>query len=72
MYGGLGDRHSFGLRHTSHYAGPVVTWALPRGPELRFSPNFGLNGNSNGFLFRFTVSYEIEQFLSQLKRHSKL
>jgi len=71
MYGGLGDRHSFGLHDTSHYAGPVVTWALPRGPELRFSPNFGLNGNSNGFLFRFTVSYEIEQFLSQVKRHSK-
>ena len=72
MYGGLGDRHSFGLNDTSHYAGPVVTWALPRGPELRFSPNFGLNGNSNGFLFRFTVSYEIKQFLSQVKRHSKL
>ena len=71
MYGGLGDGHSFGLHDTSHYAGPVVTWALPRGPELRFSPNFGLNSNSNGFLFRFTVSYEIEQFLSQVKRHSK-
>jgi hypothetical protein len=72
MYGGLGNRHSFGLHDTSHYAGPVVTWARPRGPELRFSPNFGLNGNSHGFLFRFAVSYEIEQFLSQVKRHSKL
>ena len=72
MYGGLGDRHSFGINDTSHYAGPVVTCALPRGPELRFSPNFGLNGNSNGLLFGFTVSYEIEQFLSQMKRHSKL
>ena len=72
MYDGLGDRHSFGLNDTSHYAGPVVTWVLPRGPELRFSPNFGLNGNSNGLLFGFTVSYEIEQFLSQMKRHSKL
>jgi hypothetical protein len=67
MYGGLGDRHSFGLHDTSHYAGPLVTWALPKGPELRFSPNFGLNGNSNGFLLRFMVSYEIEQFLSRLK-----
>ena len=38
MYDGLGDRHRFGLNDTSHYAGPVVTWALPRGPELRFSP----------------------------------
>jgi len=67
MYGGLGDRHSFGLHDTSHYAGPVVTWSIPKGPELRFSPNFGLNGNSNGFLFRFMVSYEIEHFLSGLK-----
>jgi len=72
MYGGLGDRYSFGFNDTSHYAGPVLTWILPRGPELRFSPNFGLDGNSNGCLFRFTVSYEIEQFLSQLKRRSKL
>ena len=72
MYGGLGDGHRFGLNHTSHYAGPVLTWALPRGPELRFSPNFGLNGNSDGCLFRFTVSYEIERFLSRLKRRSKL
>jgi len=66
------DRSALQLNDTSHYAGPVVTWALSRGPELRFSPNFGLNGNSNGFLFRFTVSYEIEQFLSQVRRHSKL
>jgi hypothetical protein len=72
MYGGLGNRRSFGLNDTAHYAGPVLTWALARGPELRFSPNFGLNRNSNGFLFRFTVSYEIERFLSQLKRRSKV
>ena len=68
MYGGLGDRHSFGLRDTSHYLGPVVTFDTPKGPSLRFSPNFGLNGNSNGFLFRFMISYEIEQFLSKLKK----
>ncbi len=67
MYGGLGDRHSFDLQDTSHYAGPVVTWSIPKGPELRFSPNFGLNGNSNGFLFRFMISYEIEHVFSRLK-----
>lgn len=67
MYGGLGDRHSFGLQNTSHYAGPVITWAIPKGPELRFSPNFGLSRNSNGFLFRFMVSYEIDHFLSRFK-----
>jgi hypothetical protein len=65
MYGGLGDRHSFGLHDTSHYAGPVLTWDIPSGPTLRFSPNFGLNRNSNGFLFRFMISYEVEQLFSK-------
>jgi hypothetical protein len=68
MYGGLGDRHSFGLRDTSHYAGPVVTWNIPSAATLRLSPNFGLNSNSHGFLFRFMISYEMEQVLSSLKR----
>lgn len=67
MYGGLGERHSFGLRDTSHYFGPVLTWNIPSGPALRLSPNFGLNGNSNGFLFRFMVSYEIDQVFSKLR-----
>jgi hypothetical protein len=67
MYGGLGERYSFGLHDTSHYLGPVVTWNIPRGPTVRLSPNFGLNQDSNGFLFRFMLSYEIEQFLSKLR-----
>ena len=53
---------------TSHYLGPVVTFNIPRGPSVRFSPNFGLNDNSNGFLFRFMISYEIEQVFSRLKK----
>lgn len=65
MYGGLGERHSFGLADTSHYLGPVLTWNIPRGPTLRLSPNFGLNHNSNGFLFRFMISYEFEQIFSR-------
>jgi hypothetical protein len=69
MYGGLGERHSFGLADTSHYLGPVLTWNIPRGPSLRISPNFGLNQNSNGFLLRFMVSYEIEQFWSKFRGH---
>ena len=69
MYGGLGERYSFGLADTSHYLGPVLTWNIPRGPSLRVSPNFGLNRNSNGFLFRFMVSYEIDQFWSRLRGH---
>jgi len=66
MYGGLGERYSFGLPDTSHYLGPVVTWSIPRGPTLRLSPNFGLNQNSNVFLFRFMLSYEIDQLFSKL------
>jgi hypothetical protein len=61
MYGGLGDRYSFGLHDTSHYLGPVVTWNVPGGPTVRLSPNFGLNANSHGLLFRFMLSYEVEQ-----------
>jgi hypothetical protein len=67
MYGGLGERYSFGLHDTSHYLGPVLTWDIPRGPTVRLSPNFGLNRNSNGFLFRFMISYEIDQFVSRLR-----
>ena len=67
LYGGLGERYSFGLADTSHYLGPVLTWNIPRGPTLRLSPNFGLNGNSNGFLFRFMLSYEIEQVFSKMR-----
>lgn len=63
MYGGLGERHSFGISDTSHYLDPVVTSNIPRGPSVRLSPNFGLNSNSIGFLFRFMVSSEIDQFL---------
>jgi hypothetical protein len=68
MYGGLGERHSFGLHDTSHYLGPFLTWDIPRGPTLRVSPNFGLNSNSNGFMFRVMVSYEIPQFFSKLRK----
>jgi hypothetical protein len=67
MYGGLGERYSFGLSDTSHYLGPVLSWDIPRGPTFRISPNFGLNHNSNGFLLRFMVSYEFNQFFSRLR-----
>jgi hypothetical protein len=67
MYGGLGERHSFGLSQTSHYLGPIVTWDIPAGPSVRISPNFGLNRNSSGFLFRFMLMYEIDQFVSKLR-----
>lgn len=62
MYGGLGTVESFGLHDTSHYAGPALRLDLPgRGPSVSFSPQFGLNQNSAGVLWRFAVSYEVQQ-----------
>jgi hypothetical protein len=68
MYGGLGDRYSFGLRDTSHYLAPVVGWNLPSGWTLRLSPGFGLNDNSHKFLLRWGVSREITGFDELLRR----
>jgi hypothetical protein len=65
MYGGLGDRYSFGLHDTSQYLGPTVNWTSPNGLTLSFSPQFGLNDYSVPCLYRFGVSYEIEQFLGR-------
>ena len=68
MYGGLGDRYSFGARLTSHYFGPTVNWAAPKGITLSFSPQFGLNDYSVPVLYRFGISYEIEQVLARVFR----
>ena len=62
MYGGLGDRASFGLHDTSQYLAPGLVWNLPSGWTLRIEPTFGLNGNSHQFLLRWGVSYEISAF----------
>jgi hypothetical protein len=61
LYGGLGDLNGFGLKATSQYLGPTVGFTIPHGPTVSFSPNFGLNRNSAGVLFRFSLSYELEQ-----------
>ena len=68
MYGGLGDRHSFGLHETSQYLAPVLGWNLPSGWTLRISPGFGLNDNSHRFLIRWGVSREISGFGSMVSR----
>jgi hypothetical protein len=68
MYGGLGDRHSFGLHETSHYLAPVVAWDLPSNWTLRLSPGFGLNDNSYRFLLRWGVSREFSGFGSAIAR----
>jgi hypothetical protein len=66
MYGGLGDRYSFGWHNTSHYLAPVAAWNLPSGWTLRLSPGFGLNDNSRRFLLRWGVSREITGFGSMV------
>ena len=68
MYGGLGDRESFGLHDTSHYLAPVVAWNLPSGWTLRTSAGFGLNDNSHRFLLRWGVSREFSGFGAAISR----
>jgi len=68
MYGGLGDRHSFGLHDTSHYLAPVVAWNLPSDWTLRLSLGFGLNDNSHRFLLRWGISREFSGFGNAVSR----
>lgn len=68
MYGGLGDRYSFGLHDTSHYLAPVIAWNLPSGWTLRLSAGFGLNDNSHRFLLRWGVSREFDGFGGLVRR----
>jgi hypothetical protein len=68
MYGGLGDRHSFGLKDTSHYLAPAIAWNMPSGWTLRLSPGFGLNDNSHRFLLRWGISREISGFGEMVSR----
>lgn len=62
MYGGLGDFDSFGLNETSHYLAPVMSWNLPSGWTIRFSPGFGLNENSHHLLLRWGLAREFSGF----------
>jgi hypothetical protein len=66
LYGGLGDRYSFGLKDTSHYLGAGLAWNLPSGWTFRFEPTFGLNDNSHQFLLRWGVSREFSGFGSMI------
>jgi hypothetical protein len=66
MYGGLGDRHSFGLNQTAQYLGPTLNWTAPNGTTLSFSPQFGLNDYSIPRIYRFGISYEVNQLFGHL------
>ena len=68
LYGGLGDTNGFGWRATSQYVGPIVAFSIPRGPTIAFSPNLGLNDNSLGVLYRFSVSCEVQQIFGRFHR----
>ena len=71
MYGGLGDRYSFGTHLTSHYAGPTINWEAPHGLTFSFSPQFGLNDYSIPRLYRFGVAYEIDQVWGRFHRGAR-
>ena len=71
LYGGLGDLDGFGLKATLHYLAPTVTFNIPHGPALSFSPGFGLNDNSVGVIYRVKLSYEIQQAFSWLHRGAR-
>jgi hypothetical protein len=68
IFGGLGTRYNFGFDQTEQYLGPTLALNTPRGLTYKFSPEFGLNDNSAGVLWRFGVSYEIPQFLDLFRR----
>jgi hypothetical protein len=68
VYGGLGTHDNFGLRGTSHYVAPTLSWQLANGTTFKVSPGFGVTGTSSRFLLRFGVSYEIAQFGRSLGR----
>jgi hypothetical protein len=68
LYGGLGDMDGFGLKATSQYIAPTLSFNIPRGPTISFSPGFGLNDNSLGRIYRVKLSYEIQQILSRFRR----
>lgn len=68
LYGGLGTADGFGWKATSQYLGPAIGFTVRHGPTLTFSPNFGLNANSSGVIYRFKVSYEIQQLFHRGRR----
>jgi hypothetical protein len=68
LCGGLGTRYNFGLKQTEQYAGPTVALNTPQGWAFKFSPEFGLNDNSVGVLWRFGASYEVQQFRDWFRR----
>ncbi len=68
IYGGLGTHETFGLRNTSNYVAPTVSWTLANGVMFTVSPGFGVTETSAPFLLRLGVSHEFAQFGHSLRR----
>lgn len=68
LFGGLGTTNGFGLKQTQHYAAPTLAFNTPKNVTLKFSPEFGLDDNAAGVLWRFGASYEIQQFRDWFRR----
>jgi hypothetical protein len=68
LFGGLGTRYNFGLDGTQQYAGPTVAYSAPRNVTVIFGPEFGLNANSAGVLWRMKLAYEVNQFRDLIRR----
>jgi hypothetical protein len=71
MYGGLGSTEQFGFTGTEHYIAPGISWALNDTSKLKFAPGFGVNGNSQRLLLRFSYTYEINGFGDKVKKMFK-
>lgn len=68
IFGGLGTRNNFGPGQTQQYLGPTASLNTPSGVLFKFSPEFGLNDQSAGVLWRFGASYEIQQVRDWFRR----
>jgi hypothetical protein len=68
MFGGLGERHDFTLRGTSHYLAPLISWTLQNGTTLSVSPAFGLTHQSHRALVRVGIAYEFPRFGRTIRR----
>ena len=68
LFGGLGTRYTFGLSGTSQYAGPTLAYSAMRNVTVLIGPEFGLNANSAGVLWRMKASYELNQFRDLFRR----
>jgi hypothetical protein len=68
LFGGLGTRYDFGFKSTSIYLGPTVGFSAPHNLTITAGPEFGLNANSAGVLWRLKAAYEFSQFRDLFRR----